>query len=154
MKLLGYVTVGLVVLAAWLVATTYERGCHEIHTYGTVTSFDITDDDDGEMYTAIVELDAGGQHVTIRGPTTSPPLFDRGEIVPVLYDPVDPQDAELDTYLTRWFWSIAAIVAAIAAAIGWRCRIGGTSTSVPDSRTDARCARQPSISRSPNEFVS
>jgi hypothetical protein len=77
-------------------------------TTGTV--IDLSEDfssDDGTVHTVVRFTSAEGRTVEFRSSTGSSSPPDVGDRVDVLYDPDDPQDAELSGFFDLWLWAIA-----------------------------------------------
>lgn len=89
-------------------------------TEGIVIRLDEQSDGDGGCctYVPIVEFEAGGQVRTIVGGTASdPPAYEIGERVPVIYDPSDPQTAQINKWTERWLFPILIIPSMLIAAL-------------------------------------
>lgn len=66
---------------------------------------------------------AGERHEYHSKLSTSPPQFSVGEKVTILYDPKNPRDAGIDSFVTLWlfptvFGGIGAVMLTVAAVIG------------------------------------
>lgn len=66
---------------------------------------------------------AGERHEFHSMLSTSPPQFQVGEKVTILYNPKDPRDAGIDSFVTLWlfptiFGGIGAVMLTVAAVIG------------------------------------
>jgi Protein of unknown function (DUF3592) len=103
----GLAAVLLVIGAATLVdAARFVRGAER--TTGTVIDLDSRTSDGGLVHHPIVRFTAAdGRTVefTSSSGSSSPP--DVGDRVEVLYDPDDPQDAQLSGFFSLWLWPIA-----------------------------------------------
>jgi hypothetical protein len=82
----------------------------------------LNEQSDGEggccTYVPVVEFDAGGQVYSFEGSTASyPPAYELGERVPVLYDPANPQTAQIDKWSERWLFPILIIPSMLIAAL-------------------------------------
>ena len=62
-------------------------------------------------YTLFVGFEVDGQRYTVRSLTTYPVRDSSwvGEPMPVIYDPQNPQTAQIDTFNERWFTPILAV---------------------------------------------
>jgi len=99
---------------SWQLETNGER------TSGTVVRLDEQDDADGGCctYVPIVEFEVDGKTYSFEGDTASdPPQYDVNENVPVLYDPSDPNTAQINKFSERWLMPIILIPAMIFASI-------------------------------------
>lgn len=76
---------------------------------GTVTGFEMYDapgiDPREDIHYAMVRFTPeGGEAVEFRGPSRDGPVrLDEGDTVDVLYDPEDPTDARVDSFMGLWF---------------------------------------------------
>ena len=89
-------------------------------TTGIVVRLDEQSDADGGCctYVPIVEFQAEGKIYSFDGNTASdPPEYDVDEVVPVLYDPSDPNKAQINKFSDRWLMPIILIPAMIFASI-------------------------------------
>ncbi len=69
-------------------------------------------------YVPVVEFEAGGTTYSFDGDTASdPPEYEVNENVPVLYDPSDPNTAQINKFSERWLMPIILIPAMIFASI-------------------------------------
>ncbi len=87
---------------------------------GTVVYLNEQSDSEGGCctYVPVVEFNANGQVYSIEGNTASyPPAYELGERVPVLYDPADPQSAQIDKWSERWLFPIIIIPSMLIAAL-------------------------------------
>jgi Protein of unknown function (DUF3592) len=104
--LFGLAALLLATGAATLVdAARFVRGAER--TTGTVIDLDArTSDGDLVYYPMVRFTTAGGRRVefTSSSGSSSPP--DVGDRVEVLYDPDDPQDAQLSGFFSLWLWPI------------------------------------------------
>lgn len=92
-----------------------------VTTTGTVTELEASDSSEGGccVYSPVIEFTANnGQTYTFEGDTASdPPAYDVGEQVDVLYDPNDPDTAQINKWTERWLFPMIIIPAMILAAI-------------------------------------
>lgn len=89
-------------------------------TTGIVVRLDEQDDAQGGCctYVPIVEFEAGGKTYSFRGDTASdPPEYEVNEKVTMLYDPSDPNTAQINKFSERWLMPICLIPAMIFASI-------------------------------------
>jgi hypothetical protein len=89
-------------------------------TTGIVTRLEESSDGDGGccVYSPVIEFDAGGQRYSFEGGNASdPPAYDVGEQVQVLYDPADPNTAQINKWTERWLFPIIIIPAMLFAAL-------------------------------------
>lgn len=87
---------------------------------GTVVRLNEQSDSEGGCctYVPVVEFDAGGRAYSFEGDTASdPPAYRVGQRVPVIYDPSDPQTAQIDKWSERWLFPILIIPAMLLAAL-------------------------------------
>ena len=98
----------------WKLQTSGEK------TEGTVVRLNEQSDSEGGCctYVPIVEFNAGGRAYSFDGGTASdPPAYRVGERVPVIYDPSDPQTAQIDKWSERWLFPIIIIPAMLITAL-------------------------------------
>jgi len=89
-------------------------------TTGVVVRLDEQSDAEGGCctYVPIVEFQADGNTYSFDGNTASdPPQYQVNEEVPVLYNPSDPNTAQIDKFSDRWLMPIILIPAMILASI-------------------------------------
>jgi hypothetical protein len=99
---------------SWKLQTNGEK------TEGTVVRLNEQNDSDGNCctYVPVVEFEADGRTYSFEGGTASdPPAYETGERVPVLYDPADPETAQIDKWSERWLFPMLIIPAMIIAAL-------------------------------------
>ncbi len=69
-------------------------------------------------YVPIIEFQAEGKTYSFDGNTASdPPQYDVNENVPVLYNPSDPNTAQINKFSDRWLMPIILIPAMILTSI-------------------------------------
>jgi hypothetical protein len=92
-----------------------------VTTTGTVVRLDESDSAEGGccVYSPVIEFTANNdQKYTFDGDTASdPPAYDVGEEVSVLYDPKDPETAQINKWSERWLFPIIIIPAMILTAL-------------------------------------
>ena len=89
-------------------------------TTGNVVRLEESNSSEGGccVYSPVVEFTAGGQtHSFESGNASDPPAYDVGEEVSVLYDPANPETAQIDSFFERWLFPIIIIPAMILAAL-------------------------------------
>jgi hypothetical protein len=90
-----------------------------IATTGTVVRLEESDSSEGGccVYSPVVEFSANGQIFSFEsGNASDPPAYEVGEEVNVLYDPADPNTAQIDSFFERWIFPIIIIPAMIFTA--------------------------------------
>jgi len=89
-------------------------------TTGTVVRLEESDSSEGGccVYSPVIEFDAGGQSYSFEGDNASdPPAYDVGEEVSVIYDPADPNTAQINKWTERWLFPIIIIPAMLFTAL-------------------------------------
>lgn len=89
-------------------------------TTGVVTRLEESSSGDSGccVYSPVIEFEANGQTFSFEGGNASdPPAYDVGEQVPVLYDPADPNTAQINKWTERWLFPIIIIPAMLFAAL-------------------------------------
>lgn len=89
-------------------------------TTGVVVRLNEQDDADGGCctYVPVIEFEAGGKTYSFDGDTASdPPAYEVNEKVSVLYDPSDPNTAQINRFSERWLMPLILIPAMIFASI-------------------------------------
>lgn len=89
-------------------------------TTGIVTGLEESDSAEGGccVYSPVIEFDVNRQTYSFDGDTASyPPAYEVGEEVSVLYDPADPNTAQINKWTERWLMPIILIPAMIFAAL-------------------------------------
>jgi hypothetical protein len=79
---------------------------------GIVVSLDESNDSEGGccVYSPVIEFEANDQTYTFEGDNASdPPAYDVGEEVNVIYDPKDPNTAQINKWTERWLFPIIII---------------------------------------------
>jgi hypothetical protein len=118
---------------------------------GTVTDlFQGSDSDGGTVYYPRVRfVTQSGDTIEFTGSNgTSPPAFEVGETVSVLYDPISPGNARIDTFFQLWFTAlILGFLGLVFTAVG-----GGAIIALCARPTERRCRgrrlhRMPSVRR-------
>ena len=100
------VTMNLVVAVIWTISV-WRFKSRAAEAEGTVVKLAT----DGNVFTPVVACSdrSGVRHQARMGVSSSSPDLDVGDTVPVLYDPADPEDARIDSFLLLWlgpliFW--------------------------------------------------
>ena len=91
-----------------------------ITTTGTVIRLEESNSSEGGccVYSPVIEFNANGQKYSFEsGNASDPPAYDVGEVVNVIYDPSDPNTAQIDKWSERWLFPIIIIPAMLIAAI-------------------------------------
>ena len=89
-------------------------------TTGTVIEMEESSSTEGGccVYSPVVEFQANGQTYTFESDNASdPPAYQVGETVPVIYDPNDPNTAQINKWSERWLFPIIIIPAMILGAL-------------------------------------
>jgi hypothetical protein len=87
---------------------------------GTVVEMEEQSDGQGGCctYVPMIEFTASGQTYSFQGDTASdPPQYKVGEEVSILYDPANPNTAQLNKWTERWLFPIIIIPAMLLAAL-------------------------------------
>jgi len=88
-------------------------------TTGTVVRMEESDSSEGGccVYSPVVEFDVNGRtHSFESGNASDPPAYEVGEAVDVIYDPSDPDTAQINKWSERWLFPIIIIPAMLFAA--------------------------------------
>lgn len=105
---------------AYALYTAYKLDTKGEITTGKVVELDESSDSDGGccVYTPIIEFQVNGQTYRFDGDNASyPPAYQIGETVPVIYDPEDPDTAQINKWSERWLFPIIIIPAMILGAL-------------------------------------
>lgn len=89
-------------------------------TTGTVVSLEESNDSEGGccVYSPVVEFEADGRTYSFEGENASdPPAYKVGEQVEVVFDPADPDTAQINKWTERWLFPIIIIPVMILAAL-------------------------------------
>lgn len=87
-------------------------------TEGTVIGLDESNSDGSTAYDPIVEFSVDGQTYTFEsGNASSPPAYDVGERVEVLYDPNDPNTAQINKISERWLMPVILIPSMLCGSV-------------------------------------
>jgi hypothetical protein len=90
-----------------------------ITTTGTVVGLDWSSDSDGgSTASPIVEYTVNGKTYSFEGDNSSnPPVYEKGQKVEIIYDPQDPETAQINSFYERWMMPAILIPAMLGAAI-------------------------------------
>jgi hypothetical protein len=70
------------------------------------------------VYSPVVQFEVNGQSYTFdSGNASDPPQYEVGEQVEVLYNPTDPNTAQIDSLFERWAFPVCIIPSMIIAAV-------------------------------------
>jgi len=89
-------------------------------TTGNVVRLEESNSSEGSccVYSPVIEFSAGGQTYSFEsGNASDPPAYRVGEEVPVLYDPANPETAQINSIFERWVFPIIIIPAMILGAL-------------------------------------
>ena len=89
-------------------------------TTGNVVRLEESNSSEGGccVYSPVIEFTAGGQTYSFEsGNASDPPAYEVGQEVPVLYDPGNPETAQINSFFERWVFTIIIIPAMIFAAL-------------------------------------
>lgn len=87
-------------------------------TEGTVIALDESYSDGSVAYDPVVEFTVDGQTYTFEsGNASSPPAYQVGERVSVIYDPNNPSVAQINKYSERWLFPILIIPSMLCGSI-------------------------------------
>ena len=88
-------------------------------TTGTVVRLEESNSSEGGccVYSPVIEFSANGQTYSFEGDNASdPPAYKAGEVVDVIYDPSDPNTAQINKWSERWLFPAIIIPAMIFTA--------------------------------------
>ena len=89
-------------------------------TVGRVTRLEESDSSDGGccVYSPVIEFVANGQTYSFEGDNASyPPAYEVGEDVNIIYDPANPDTAQINKWTERWLFPIIIIPAMLITAL-------------------------------------
>ena len=89
-------------------------------TTGTVTELEESSSSEGGccVYSPVIEFQANGQSYQFDGGNASyPPAYEVGETVSVIYDPENPNTAQINKWSERWLFPLIIIPAMLFAAL-------------------------------------
>lgn len=105
---------------AYAAYNSYNLGKNGEETTGIVIALEESSNADNGccVYSPIIEFTANGQTYTIEGDSASyPPEYEVGEEVQILYNPQNPNNAQINKLLERWLMPIIIIPTMIFAAL-------------------------------------
>lgn len=105
------------VYAGYMSWTLEQNGAE---TTGHVVRLEESSNGDGGccVYSPVIEFEASGQAWTFESNNaSSPPAYEVGEAVPVLYDPADPNTAQIDHWAERWLMPVILVPAMLLTAL-------------------------------------
>lgn len=89
-------------------------------TVGRVTRLEESDSSEGDccVYSPVIEFAANGQTYSFEGDNASyPPAYEVGEDVNIIYDPANPDTAQINKWTERWLFPIIIIPAMLITAL-------------------------------------
>lgn len=104
----------------YMAFNAYKLGASGETTAGTVVELEESHMPEGGccVYSPIIEFQVNGQRYTFDGDVaTDPPTYKVGETVQVLYDPADPNTAQINKLSERWLTPLLLIPSMIFAAL-------------------------------------
>jgi hypothetical protein len=93
---------------------------HGETTTGTVLLLEESNDSEGGccVYSPVIEFNANGQTYSFESNNASyPPAYEVGEQVSVLYDPANPDTAQINKWTERWLFPIIIVPSMILTAL-------------------------------------
>lgn len=99
---------------SWMLEQGGER------TTGNVVRLEESNSSEGGccVYSPVIEFNANGQTYSFEsGNASDPPAYDIGQEVSVLYDPANPETAQINSFIERWVFPIIIIPVMIFAAL-------------------------------------
>lgn len=104
----------------YMAFNAYKLGASGETTAGIVVELEESSMPEGGccVYSPIIEFQANGQRYTFNGDVaTNPPTYKVGEAVQVLYDPADPNTAQINKWSERWLTPLILTPSMILAAM-------------------------------------
>lgn len=119
---LGFGIVGLILLVASIFVYFNTRAFidRSVITTGTVVDMSAEwDEDHDRVYYPIIEFEtATGERASFKSNVSSTtPDDDIGNTVPVRYDPADPDNAGVNTFLALWFATIFLVIIGVVFTV-------------------------------------
>jgi hypothetical protein len=105
---------------AYAAYNSYNLGKNGETTTGIVIELEESTDSDNSccVYSPVIEFDANGQTYTFESDNASyPPEYEVGEEVRVLYNPSNPNNAQINKASERWLMPVLVIPAMIIGSI-------------------------------------
>ncbi len=106
--------------AAYVAYNSFNLGKNGETTTGIVTKLEEGTDSDGNCctYSPVIEFQANGQTYTFESDNASyPPEYEIGEEVKILYNPENPNNAQINKASERWLMPVIVIPAMIITSI-------------------------------------
>lgn len=100
--------------------TAYKLETSGSTTTGTVIEMEESSTNEGGccVYSPVIEFQVNGQTYTFDGGNASnPPAYQVGETVPVIYDPNDPDTAQINKWGERWLFPLIIIPAMLFTSL-------------------------------------
>ena len=110
---------GFCLWGAYAAYTGWQLQTNGVTTPGTVVRLNEQSDAEGGCctYVPVVDFYVNDQVYTFEGDNASyPPAYEVGEQVNVIYDPTNPNTAQIDSLFERWAFPVIIIPAMIFAA--------------------------------------
>jgi len=111
---------GFCLWGAYAAYTSWQLDQNGETTTGIVVALEESSTSEGGccVYSPVIEFSANGQTYTFEGDNASdPPAYAVGEQVNVIYDPADPDTAQINKWTERWLFPIIIIPAMLFAAL-------------------------------------
>ncbi len=111
----------LLFLAVYFFTDTLQAQKNAFRVKGTVIELERSrGSKGGSVYTPVVEFQLNNQPVKIYGSVaSSPPAFERGEVVEVIVNLKNPEESRIDSFMENWFVVlILGLMGSIFSAIG------------------------------------
>ena len=111
---------GFCLWGAYVGYTSWQLDQNGETTTGIVVEMEESSTQEGGccVYSPVIEFVAGGQTFSFEGGNaSSPPAYKVGEEVSILYDPADPNTAQINKWTERWLFPIIIIPAMLFAAL-------------------------------------
>jgi hypothetical protein len=105
---------------AYAAYNSYNLGKNGEATTGIVTRMEESNTTEGGccVYSPVIEFEANGQTYTFKGDSASnPPEYEVGEEMRVLYNPENPNNAQINKASERWLMPVIIIPAMIITSI-------------------------------------
>lgn len=121
LSFLGLAGIAMLAGSVWLSNDTREFVASAEVADGKVVELNYQSSSDGGAYYPVVRFKpVGGVEIEFEsGLGSSPASYDRGESVSVLYDPSDPDNAEINSFMALWFAPIVVgFMGTVFSAIG------------------------------------
>jgi hypothetical protein len=97
----------LAVVGGWFLFTSWAFYSKGVKVEGTVVRLESSQSTDGVTYTAVFSYAVDGQSYEVMSGTASdPPLYQKGDVVTLLYDPDNPKSARENSFWDLWGLSL------------------------------------------------